>query len=127
MGLGVLSTIGKGHAATAIAGAFVLCAVAPIGGGILALLHVRRRPPALEPRDWEVELLRLAEQRNGSLTVQEVVIATGLEPGRSEALLDGLCRKGLAEYRVADEGVVVYRLRPALGPAQKAKARGVLE
>lgn len=137
MGFGVLSTIGHGHAAAAVAGAFVLFAAAPISGGLLALRHARRdarslpsgdrSPPQLSDAGWEIELRRLGERRQGNLTVDEVVLATGLEPARVEGLLDALCKKGVAEYRVADEGVIVYRLQPTLGPAAKAKARGLLE
>ena len=137
MGLGVFSTIGQGHTFAAVAGAFVLFSVGPITGGVLALLHERRslrQLPAnipsrrqLDPAGWEIELRRLAEKRQGNLTVDEVVLATGLEASRVEGLLDGLCKKGLADYRVADEGVIVYRIQPVLGAAEKATARGLLD
>jgi hypothetical protein len=119
MGLGVLSTIGNGHAVAAVICAFLICSVVPIAGGVKMLGRARR--------SLERDLLRLAEARQGNLTVHEVVLATGLEPVRCEQLLDGLCKKGLADYRVADEGEVVYRLRPALAASEKAKARGLLE
>jgi hypothetical protein len=43
------------------------------------------------------------------------------------AALDGLCRRGLAEHRTAEDGSLVYLVRPLLGAAEKARAKGVLD
>jgi DNA-binding IclR family transcriptional regulator len=72
-------------------------------------------------------LVRLAAERGGSLTVAEVAAVTDIELARAERLLDGLCRRGLAEHRIADDGSLVYRVRPLLGAAEKARAKGVLD
>lgn len=130
IGLGVLSNLGSGHAPTAIAGALVLFSAAPIGSGFYLLLRARRHRRTLDAAAesaWEVELLRLAQERGGDLTVAEVVAATGLAAARAEGALDGLARRGLAEHRIADDGTIVYRLARPLTAEEKSAARGVLE
>ena len=131
MALGVLANVGTGlHAPAALAGALVLVGVAPIGLGGWLLAIERRRTRALAARkdvEDEMGLVRLAAERGGSLTVAEVAAVTGVEPARAERLLDGLCQRGLAEHRIAEDGSLVYRMRPLLGAAEKARAKGVLD
>ena len=130
MALGILANLGKGHAPAAVAGALVLVSVAPmaLGGWLLAI--ERRRARALAARtdaDDERGLLRLAASRGGHLTALEVAATTSIDAARAERLLDGLCRRGLAEHRIAEDGSLVYRVRALLSPEEKALAKGVLD
>jgi hypothetical protein len=130
MGLGVLSNLGQGHALGAVLGALVLAGVAPIAaGGWLLLVERRQRrlAAALEDAGDERKILQLAARRGGNLTVPEVMTASGIEMERAERLLDRLCRRGLAEHRIAEDGSLVYRVQTLLGADEKARAKGVLD
>jgi hypothetical protein len=129
MGCGMLSIIGGPHSVAAIIGGFVISSVAPIGAGVWLWRSLRRRAKAqlsAEDDAARARVLRLAAGRGGSLTLVEVVAHTGWATDRVEGLLDGLCRQGIAEHRVAEDGTLVYRVR-LLGAAEKGRAQDVLE
>ena len=71
--------------------------------------------------------MRLAAKRHGSLTVAEVVAHADLDAASAERKLDDLCRRGLAEHRVTDDGDVVYRFQGAPDAEAKRSAKGVLD
>jgi hypothetical protein len=130
MGLGVLAVLDQGHPAAAVAASFVLCTVAPVGLGTWLLVADRRlarQRLARQDAEDQRRLLQLAVARGGLVTVAEVVAETGMEGAHAERLLDGLCQRAVAEHRVAEDGTLVYRIRPLLGPAEKARARGLLD
>jgi hypothetical protein len=129
MGCGLVAVSGN-HAAGAIAGAFVFTSLAPVGTGIWLWRVARRRDRALAAGGEQAERLRLldlARKHGGHLTALEVMTLTGMELARAESALDDLCRAGLAEHRVADDGTMVYRVKGLLGAAEKERARSVLD
>lgn len=129
MGCGIVATAGSGPAG-AVVGAFLLTSLAPVGTGLWLWRVARRRDRALAAGDEQAERLRLlalARKQGGHLTALEVMSLTGMELARAERLLDGLCREGLAEHRVAEDGTLVYRVKGLLGAAEKERARSVLD
>jgi hypothetical protein len=125
-----LAAVSGQHQLGALVGAFIFSAAAPAGAGIWMWRVARRRELAAADSGARADTLRLMElaaTRGGSLTAVEVMTVTGMELARAEQVLDGLCRQGLAEHRVAEDGTLVYRVKPLLGAQEKARARGVLE
>lgn len=129
MGVGVALNTRGPHSAGVLLVSFALFSVGPIAVGWWLLRSPANEAKALlaAERAWESELLRLAERRAGSLSVAEVVTYADLDAVDAERRLDALCRRGLCEVRVTDDGVVVYRFEPPPTAAQKLAARGVLE
>lgn len=128
MGLGVLLNLGA-HPAGALLLSFVLFSAAPVGAGVWLLRRPREKQLALQAANqaWESELLRLAARRDGSLSVAEVVAHADLGPVEAEQRLDQLCKRGLCELRVTEDGVVVYRFGATPSAQQKQLAQGVLD
>lgn len=126
--LGMLVTPGEGHGFSAKVLAFAFSVALPAMVGVLLL----RRSPGGDRKKraeaaWDGELLRLAERRGGSLTAAEVVAHADLSLPDAESRLEGLCARGLAEHRVSDEGVIVYRVQRLPSDAEKRAARGLLD
>ncbi|MDH5676550.1 MAG: hypothetical protein OEZ06_30810 [Myxococcales bacterium] len=128
MGLGIAMNLGEGHGAAAILTTLLFCTVAPIALGVSLLKGDRQQQlDARAERAWQSELLRLAERRGGSLTVAEVIAHADLPRDEAERRLDDLCKQGLAETRVSDGGVMVYRVEELLDEEEKRRAQGVLD
>jgi hypothetical protein len=128
MGLGVLSNAGGTHGVGALLFGFAVFCAVPIAFGWVLLRDGRARPRALDARRaWDSELMRLAARRHGSLTVAEVVTHADLDAPAAEEYLDDLCRRGLAEHRVTDDGHVVYRFNEAPSADAKRSAKDVLD
>ncbi len=128
MGLGIALNLDQGFGASAYVLALLFCTVLPIGVGLSILLGRGRGELALQAeRAWEGELLRLAERRGGSLTLAEVVAHADLSRKEAEQRLDRLCQQGIAEYRVSESGVMVYRFAGFLSAGEKRQAEGVLD
>jgi predicted transcriptional regulator len=128
MGLGVLLNLGQGHSVAGLLVAFGAFSVLPVALGVRALRSKER--PLLETHArtaWDAELLRLAAKRDGSLTVTEVMAHADLDAETAERYLSDLCRRGLADPRVTDEGHVVYHFEQAPTRDQKRGATGVLD
>jgi hypothetical protein len=129
MGVGVLLNVGGPHSGGVLLFSFAVFSVAPACGGWWLLREAVGRAKALLAADraWDSELLRLAERRAGSLSVAEVVTYADLDAAEAERRLDALCRRGLCELRVTNDGVVVYRFADPPTAAQKLAAQGVME
>lgn len=81
----------------------------------------------LRTRTLEAEALKLAEGRGGKLTILEVVKEFAISPEDAKETLDGLARRGLADFQVTDTGVVVYDFVELRRLADKENARGILD
>jgi hypothetical protein len=128
MGLGIALNAGEGFGVAAYALAFGFCTLLPVGiGGALLADPRRHRLAEREEHALAAELLRLAEQRGGHLTVAEVMAWLGSSKAEAERALERLAQQGLAEYRVSASGVVVYRVSALLGAEEKRLAEGVLD
>ena len=126
MALGIALNAGEGFGVAAYVLAFGFCTLLPAGVGG-ALLVDRRRLAQRAEHALAAELLRLAEQRGGHLTVAEVMAWLGLSKSEAERALERLCRQGLADYRVSASGVLVYHVVALLDPEEKRLAEGVLD
>jgi hypothetical protein len=128
MGFGIAMNLGAGFGAAAYVLAFAFCTVLPVGVGV-ALLRGKneRRLAARAEHAATAELLRLAEQRGGSLTVAEVMAQLDLSKEEAEHGLERLCQQGLADYRVSREGVLVYHVAALIDREEKRLAEGVLD
>jgi hypothetical protein len=129
MGIGVLAQAGSRHGVGALLFGFAVFCVIPVAFGVLLLKGSGdRRPRELEARQaWDSELMRLAAKRHGSLTVAEVVTHADLDATNAERFLDDLCKRGLAEHLVTDDGHVVYRFQSAPNADAKRAAKDVLD
>jgi hypothetical protein len=128
MGLGIAMNLGEGFGVAAYVLAFAFCTVLPVGAGVALLRNTNpRRLAARAEHAARAELLRLAEQRGGNLTVAEVMAQLDLSKEEAERGLEGLCLQGLADYRVSREGVMVYHVGALLDREEKGRAEGVLD
>lgn len=128
MSLGVLLNAGQGHSVAGLLIAFGAFGLLPIVAGALALRP--REQPLLEAQAraaWDAELLRLAQARDGSLTVAEVMTHADLDAETAERYLTDFCRRGLADPRVTTDGRIVYRFEAPPTREQKLRAKGVLD
>ncbi|HOJ98451.1 MAG TPA: hypothetical protein PLW34_02670 [Termitinemataceae bacterium] len=90
-------------------------------GGI-ALYRASQRGQKKERNvNLERGIIFLAQQQGGLITPTEVVLHLGVSIEEAQALLDGLCRRGLAQIQVSAEGTLVYRIEGLLSPAEKAR------
>jgi hypothetical protein len=129
MGLGIAMNLGEGFGAAAYVLAFAFCTLLPVAAGV-ALLRGNKNRSHLAARAEHAataELLRLAEQRAGSLTVPEVMAQLDLSKQEAERGLERLCQQGLADYRVSESGVMVYHVGELIDREEKARAKGVLD
>ena len=129
MGVGVLLNLGGPHGAGALLLSLLLFCFLPLGAGVWFLQRPGAQVRALQAANqaWESELLRLAARRDGSLSVAEVVAHADLDAVQAEHRLDEMCKRGLCELRVTEEGVVVYRFTAMPSARHKRLAQGVLD
>lgn len=119
--------------AWSFAGLFALLIGAGLPGatGLYLLLGGRARRTAakaeLRARTIDSELLRLAAEREGKLTVVEVVTTMALSSEEAGRRLDELARKGMAELHVSDSGQIVYDFPQVRMLEDKDSARGILD
>jgi hypothetical protein len=103
------------------------------GGSALIYSHVRSkgrlagRKAGLRQQTLEAEVLRLAVQHQGKLTVVETVSALAVTPEEAKEALDALARRGLADFEVTESGVIVYAFHDVQRLSEKSRAKGILE
>ena len=114
--------------------AFLITVALPAGGGAALLKshfdgrgRLGQRREELRRQTLDSEVLKLAAQRGGKLTIVEVVSDLGVPEEAAKLSLDELHRRDLAEMEVTDSGLVVYRFRDIEGLGDKALSRGILE
>jgi hypothetical protein len=114
--------------------ALLITVLLPAAAGI-ALLTGRLRPggaPAarkleLRQQTLEAELLRIAAERGGRLTIVEAVSELAVTPDEAKQSLDALAVHGLADFEVTDSGVVVYVFHDLKHLGDKSQSKGLLE
>ena len=89
--------------------------------------RLEQRKDVLRQQTLESEILRLAGQRDGKLTMVEVVSALALPQATAKELLDGMAMRELAEVEVTDSGVLVYSFHDIRHLSEKSTSRGVLD
>jgi hypothetical protein len=131
MFIGYLSADVSGAAAIA---ALAITVILPAAGGIVLLrgggpggrkLNARREE--LRRDTLQSEMLRLATQHRGKITIVEAVTALAITPEEAKEALDGLAVRGLADFEVTDSGVVVYVFHDVQRLDEKHQSRGLLE
>ena len=104
-----------------------------IAGIVLITRHLRSgktiaaRRDSLRQQTIESEVLRLAGQHRGRLTLVEVVTEMAIPTESAQAALDSLVQREIADIAVTDAGVLVYTFRDLERIGDKAAARGILE
>jgi hypothetical protein len=104
-----------------------------IAGGYLLRQHFRGQAPLSKRQDqlrretWEAELLRLAEEHGGKLTVVEATRALAIGSEEVTSTLEGMAVRGLAEMEVTDDGLLVYAFPDLKRLAGKATAKNILD
>lgn len=114
--------------------ALLIGVAVPAGAGMaLIRAHMRvggtasRRREELVRETLAAEVLRLAGQHDGRLTVVEVVTELAVPPETAKEALDRLMTRDLAELEVTESGVLVYVFGDVRDLAEKANSRGLLE
>lgn len=95
--------------------AFLLLVMAPIAGGITLIrgqkkekVHAAQETRKLLQSAREKEILRLAEQKKGLLTVSQIVKESSMNASEAEDALHELIVKRLVDMRTNPDGQVVY-------------------
>ena len=108
---------------------FLIFVVAPIAGGTLLLRGERKAKErgAIETKKLlqtahEKEILRLAEQKKGLLTVSQIVKETSMDASEAERALHELIVKRLVDMRSGPDGQVVYEF-PEFASADELESR----
>jgi hypothetical protein len=118
---------------TAIA-ALLITVVLPAAGGIALIRgaspggrRLTERREALRRDTLQSEMLRLATQHRGRITIVEAVTALAITPEEAKDALDALAVRGLADFEVTDSGVVVYVFHDVQRLDEKHRSKGLLE
>ena len=120
------------------AGAQFLALIVGVGipgavGGALLSQHfggkkkLAGRREQLKRQTQEAELLRLAGEHDGRLTVVDVVRDLALANSDAEQLLRGVVERGDAEIEITDRGLLVYRFPDVQLLDEKSSSKGVLD
>jgi hypothetical protein len=104
----------------------LLTGVAPmVGGFILCKWSLRLGKNILTPEQLENNVLKLAEQRNGSLTAVELAMDTDLSLEEAEAKLDDWAKKGFVTIKVSNSGALIYYFNGIISDEERKLAKGV--
>ena len=87
----------------------VLLGILPLVGGVWLYKRVRQAVTRRTVDDSEKIVLRLAQRRQGILTVVEVAANSPLSVEQAKETLDQLNLKGFNEMDVSDAGIIVYK------------------
>jgi hypothetical protein len=99
----------------------------------LFVTHFRRgrrtaqRKEQLRRQTLDAEILRLAAERGGRLTIVELVTELALTPEAAKSALHAMHARELAELEMTDSGLLVYSFRDVRGLGEKSRARGLLD
>lgn len=106
----------------------------PAAGGVALLAgrlgygrRLARRKEHLRQQTLDAEILRVAEQKGGKITVVEVVRELAVTPDAAKQALDGLHTRELAEIEITDSGVLVYAFHDLQRLHEKPSAKGLLD
>lgn len=93
----------------------ILFTLAPIvGGGFMIRSHFMKKRKALKEqqtalqRAREKQILRLAQQKGGRISIPEIVVDTSMSTEEAEEFMQDLTAKGYVDMQVTDSGVIVY-------------------
>mgnify|MGYP006288428245 CR=1 FL=1 len=97
--------------------------VSPLIRGLTRMFEQRSRTSAIQPRAGtteakiqnEKEILKLAKQRKGVLTVTTASLESSLSLEETEKVLSDLSDRGYARMEVEDDGSITYRFPDFMG------------
>jgi hypothetical protein len=130
--LGFLNADVGGGAASAVA-LLLVVGLPAAGAALLVRSHVAERSrltgrrALLRQHTLDAEILRLAGERGGRLTVVEVATEVGVSLEGAKAALDGLLLREHADLELTDAGVTVYHFYDVRNLDDKHTARGILD
>ncbi len=81
----------------------------------------------LHRRTFEADILKLAEQKSGRLTIVEVMAEFAVDAETAKNALESFASEGIAEIEITESGVLVYSFYDIRHLAEKESARGVLD
>lgn len=131
--LGFLRSDAALSAPATVAALLITVALPGVGGIALMSGRFGRRKQLAERRDrlrqqtFESEILRLAAQRGGRLTVVEIMTEFAIPQDHANALLESLVVRELADIEVTDSGIVVYAFHDVKHLGDKTRARRMLD
>ncbi len=85
-----------------------------VGGGYMIRSHVKQKQLSLKAKQAalyqrrEKQVLRLAQQHGGRLSVPEIAVNTSMSTDQAEAFMEELTRKGYVDIQVTGSGAIVY-------------------
>lgn len=129
--LGFLSADVSGGAA--IVALLLVVGLPAAGAGLLVRSHFAERSrltgrkALLRQQTLDAEILRLARERGGKLTVVEVATELGVAMEGAKEALDGLLLREHADLELTDSGVTVYHFYDVRHLDDKHTARGILD
>ena len=89
--------------------------------------RLESRREQLRLQTQEAELLRMAGEQGGRLTVVEVVRELAMTHADAETLLKSTVQNGVAEIEITDDGLLVYRFPDIQMLGGKSGSKGVLD
>ena len=89
--------------------------------------RLAERREQLKLQTLEAELLRMAGEHHGRLTVVEVVRELAMTHADAEMLLKSTAHRGVSEIEVSDDGLLVYRFPDVQLLEGKSTSKGVLD
>jgi hypothetical protein len=104
-----------------------IAGLALIGRHLTSGRKLQARRSQLRDQTLQSEILRLAAQRAGRLTLVEIMTEMAVDTGTAQAALDALLEREVADIAVTDSGVLVYTFHDVARLDGKSTARGVLE
>jgi hypothetical protein len=88
--------------------ATIFIAVTPLAIGLVILKKLKNDYKRLDLQRTQKNLLILAKQHKGNLTLSEVMIKLNLGQQAARELLDSQVYKGLATFEITEEGNTYY-------------------
>lgn len=131
--LGFLNSDAALGAPATLAALLVTVALPAAGGAWLLSGHLGRGRRLAASREhlrvqtMEAEVLRLAREHAGRLTVVEVASDLAVTPETAKQVLDSLVTRQVADLEVTDSGVLVYSFYDVRHLSEKPGARGILD
>lgn len=131
--LGFLSADPVGGGAATVVALLLVVGLPAAGAGLLVRSHLgegaRRsgRKELLRQQTLDAEILRLAGERGGKLTVVEVATELAVPMESAKAALDGLLLREHADLEMTDEGVTVYTFYDIRHLGGKHTSRNILD
>lgn len=130
---GFLRSDAAGGGAATVVALMLVVGLPAVGAGLLVRSHFREgarrsgRKELLRQQTIDAEILRLAGERAGKLTVVEVATELAVPMETAKASLDGLLLREHADLEMTDEGVTVYTFYDIRHLGGKHTSRNILD